>query len=79
LLLSIDNDDFDLLKIISVAVREMSEGGLQIEKARRLDITEDIYYEIIRKKTATLIAACCALELGLLMMRLRICVNLVSS
>jgi octaprenyl-diphosphate synthase len=62
LLLSIDNDDFDLLKIISVAVREMSEGELlQIEKARRLDITEDIYYEIIRKKTATLIAACCAL------------------
>ncbi len=62
LLLSIDNGDFDLLKIISVAVREMSEGELlQIEKARRLDITEDIYYEIIRQKTATLIAACCAL------------------
>ncbi|WP_297333785.1 polyprenyl synthetase family protein [Flavobacterium sp.] len=62
LLLSIDNDDFDLLRIISVAVREMSEGELlQIEKARRLDITEDIYYEIIRQKTATLIAACCAL------------------
>ena len=62
LLLSIDNDDFDLLKIISVAVREMSEGELlQIEKARRLDIDEDIYYEIIRQKTATLIAACCAL------------------
>ncbi|MCH8535620.1 MAG: polyprenyl synthetase family protein [Flavobacteriaceae bacterium] len=62
LLLSIDNDDFDLLKIISVAVREMSEGELlQIEKARRLDITEDVYYEIIRQKTATLIAACCSL------------------
>ena len=62
LLLSIDNGDFDLLQIISVAVREMSEGELlQIEKARRLDITEDVYYEIIRKKTATLIAACCAL------------------
>jgi octaprenyl-diphosphate synthase len=62
LLLSIDNGDFDLLKIISVAVREMSEGELlQIEKARRLDISEDIYYEIIRKKTATLIASCCAL------------------
>jgi octaprenyl-diphosphate synthase len=45
-----------------VAVREMSEGELlQIEKARRLDITEEVYYEIIRKKTATLIAACCAL------------------
>jgi len=62
LLLSIDNGDFDLLKIISVAVREMSEGELlQIEKARRLDITEDVYYEIIRQKTATLIAACCSL------------------
>ena len=62
LLLSIDNNDFDLLKIISVAVREMSEGELlQIEKARQLDITEDIYYEIIRQKTATLIAACCSL------------------
>lgn len=62
LLLCIDNDDFDLLKIISVAVREMSEGELlQIEKARRLDITEEVYYHIIRQKTATLIAACCAL------------------
>jgi octaprenyl-diphosphate synthase len=62
LLLSIDNDDFDLLKIISVAVREMSEGELlQIEKARNLDITETIYFEIIRQKTATLIAACCAM------------------
>ena len=62
LLLSIDNNDFDLLKIISVAVREMSEGELlQIEKARKLDITEEIYYDIIRQKTATLIAACCSL------------------
>lgn len=62
LLLSIDNNDFDLLKIISVAVREMSEGELlQIEKARKLDITEAIYFEIIRQKTATLIAACCAM------------------
>lgn len=62
LLLSIDNNDFDLLKIISVAVREMSEGELlQIEKARQLDITEEVYYEIIRQKTATLIAACCSL------------------
>ena len=62
LLLSIDNGDFDLLRIISVAVREMSEGELlQIEKARRLDIVEEVYYDIIRKKTATLIAACCAL------------------
>ncbi len=62
LLLCIDHDDFDLLKIISVAVREMSEGELlQIEKARKLDITEEIYFEIIRQKTATLIAACCAM------------------
>lgn len=62
LLLSIDNGDFDLLKIISIAVREMSEGELlQIEKARKLDITEEVYYEIIRQKTATLIAACCSL------------------
>lgn len=62
LLLSIDNNDFDLLKIISIAVREMSEGELlQIEKARNLDITEAVYYEIIRQKTATLIAACCSL------------------
>jgi len=62
LLLSIDNNDFDLLKIISIAVREMSEGELlQIEKARKLDITESVYYEIIRQKTATLIAACCSL------------------
>ncbi|RSK39925.1 polyprenyl synthetase family protein [Mangrovimonas spongiae] len=62
LLLSIDNNDFDLLKIISVAVREMSEGELlQIEKARKLDITEAVYYEIIRQKTATLIAVCCSL------------------
>ena len=59
LLLSIDNDDFDLLKLISIAVREMSEGELlQIEKARKLDITETVYFEIIRQKTATLIAAC---------------------
>ena len=61
LLLSVDNGDFDLLKIVSNAVREMSEGELlQIAKARKLDITEDIYYTIIRQKTASLIAACCA-------------------
>lgn len=61
LLLSIDNSEFELLKIVSTAVREMSEGELlQIEKARKLDISEDIYFEIIRQKTATLIAACCA-------------------
>ncbi|WP_248722142.1 polyprenyl synthetase family protein [Seonamhaeicola sp. ML3] len=62
MLLCIDNDDFDLLKIISVAVREIVEGELlQIDKARKLDITEAVYYEIIRQKTATLIAACCSL------------------
>ncbi|MCX6245121.1 MAG: polyprenyl synthetase family protein [Bacteroidetes bacterium] len=61
LLLSLENDDFNLLKIVSNAVREMSEGELlQIEKARRLDIKEEIYFEIIRKKTASLIASCCA-------------------
>ena len=62
MLLCIENNDFDLLKIISVAVREISEGELlQIEKARKLDITEEVYYNIIRQKTATLLAACCAM------------------
>ncbi len=61
LLLALDNDEFKLLKIVSNATREMSEGELlQIEKARRLDIEEHIYFEIIRKKTASLIASCCA-------------------
>lgn len=61
LLVALDNDEFELLKIVSTAVREMSEGELlQIEKARRLDIDEEVYFEIIRQKTATLIAACCA-------------------
>lgn len=59
--LALENDDFHLLKIANDAVREMSEGELlQIEKARRLDISEEIYFEIITKKTAALIAACCA-------------------
>jgi octaprenyl-diphosphate synthase len=61
LLLSIDNSDFHLLSLVSNAVREMSEGELlQIEKARKLDIDEAVYYEIIRKKTASLISSCCA-------------------
>ena len=61
LLLSVDNQDFDLLKIVSSAVKEMSEGELlQMEKARSLDITEKVYYDIIRQKTASLIASCCA-------------------
>jgi len=59
LLLAVEKSEFALLKIVSDAVREMSEGELlQIEKSRKLNITEEIYYEIIRKKTATLIAAC---------------------
>ncbi|MCX6284622.1 MAG: polyprenyl synthetase family protein [Bacteroidetes bacterium] len=61
LLVSLEKDEFRLLKIVSDAVREMSEGELlQIEKARRLDIEEEVYFEIIRKKTASLIASCCA-------------------
>ena len=61
LLLSVDNNDFHLLKIVSNAVREMSEGELlQIEKARKLDIEESVYFDIITKKTASLIASCCA-------------------
>ncbi len=59
LLTALDNNETDILRIVSTAVKEMSEGELlQIEKSRKLDITEEIYYEIIRKKTATLIAAC---------------------
>ena len=61
LLLAVNNEDFDLLKIVSTAVKEMSEGELlQIEKARSLDITEEVYYEVIRQKTASLMASCCA-------------------
>lgn len=60
LLLSVNHGDFELLKIVSNAVKEMSEGELlQMEKARHLDITEDIYFDIIRQKTASLIASCC--------------------
>lgn len=60
LLLAVDHREHGLLQIVSTAVREMSEGELlQIEKARRLDINEDIYFEIIRQKTASLIASCC--------------------
>ena len=61
LLLSVEYEDFNLLKIVSTAVRDMSEGELlQAEKARRLDITEAVYYDIIRQKTASLISSCCA-------------------
>ena len=60
MMLALENKDYNLLSIVNDAVREMSEGELlQIEKSRRLDINEDIYYEIIRQKTASLISACC--------------------
>jgi len=63
LLLSVENEDFDLLKMLSTSVREMSEGELlQLEKARNLSATKEVYFEIIRKKTATLVASCC--EIG---------------
>lgn len=61
LLLSIENENFNLLKIMSRAVKDMSEGELlQIEKARLLDIDESVYFEIIRQKTASLISSACA-------------------
>ena len=60
LLLSIEKNNVDLLHVVARAVREMSEGELlQIEKARHLDITEEIYFDVIRQKTASLIATCC--------------------
>ncbi len=59
LILAVDKNEYKLLHIVSEAVREMSEGELlQIEKARKIDITEDLYYTIIYKKTASLISAC---------------------
>ncbi|CAM3777394.1 polyprenyl synthetase family protein [Mucilaginibacter galii] len=61
MLLSLDHNDFDLLKILSNAVKQMSEGELlQVEKARKTNTDEKIYYEVIRQKTASLIASCCA-------------------
>jgi len=61
LILSVEKGQFNLLGIVSSAVKDMSEGELlQMEKARRLDIDEEEYYKIIRQKTASLIAACCA-------------------
>jgi octaprenyl-diphosphate synthase len=61
LLLSLDNDDFTLLKIMSRAVKQMSEGELmQIEKARHLDMDEETYYTIVRNKTASLLASACS-------------------
>ncbi|MBL7846977.1 MAG: polyprenyl synthetase family protein [Cyclobacteriaceae bacterium] len=62
LMLSVEHKEFDLLTIGTESVKEMSEGELlQMEKARQLDITEDLYFEIIRQKTASLIASCCAM------------------
>ncbi len=62
LLLSVKNKDFHLLEIISEAVQAMSEGELlQIEKTRNLNLSEDVYFDIIKKKTASLIASCCAI------------------
>lgn len=61
LLLAVDKGEFDLLRIVSTAVREMSEGEmLQLQKSRDLNFSEEIYFDIIRQKTASLIAACCA-------------------
>lgn len=61
LLVALEHKEYKMLDIVSRAVKEMSEGELlQIEKARKLDIEEDIYYEIIRKKTASLLASCFA-------------------
>ena len=61
LLVALESKDYHLLEIVSGAVKEMSEGELlQIEKARKLDIEEDVYYDIIRKKTASLLASCFA-------------------
>ena len=63
LLLSVEHNDFDLLKVLSKVVKQMSEGELlQIEKSRLLNITEEVYLRIIRQKTAALISACC--EIG---------------
>lgn len=61
LLLSVNNNEFALLKIVSTAVQQMSEGELlQIEKVRKMDISEELYFDVIRQKTASLIASCCA-------------------
>ncbi|HET7002867.1 MAG TPA: polyprenyl synthetase family protein, partial [Puia sp.] len=61
LLLSLDHNDFRILQLLSGAVRKMSEGELlQIEKARTLNLEEQVYFEIIRNKTASLLASSCA-------------------
>ncbi len=61
LLLAVHDEEFQLLKLVSTAVQKMSEGELlQIEKTRKLNITESEYFEIITNKTASLVASCCA-------------------
>lgn len=61
LMVSVEHKEFDFLKIVNDSVNEMSEGELlQLEKSRHLDISEEVYYQIIRQKTASLIASCCA-------------------
>ncbi len=61
LLLSLDNNDFRILQLLSEAVRKMSEGELlQMEKSRSLNLDEQVYFDIIRSKTASLLASACA-------------------
>lgn len=61
MMVALENKEFEILTIVSKAVRDMSEGELlQLEKARKLDISEEVYYEIIRQKTASLMASCFA-------------------
>ena len=61
LLLTTSKNRIDLLHLVSKAVKAMSEGELlQMEKSRKMDITEEVYYKIIKQKTASLVAACCA-------------------
>jgi octaprenyl-diphosphate synthase len=63
LLLAVEHRDFDMLEIVSNAVRDMSEGELlQLERARFMNATEEVYFQIIKQKTASLIASCC--EMG---------------
>ena len=75
MLLCIDNKDYDILDVISESVKQMSEGELlQIEKTKKLDIDEETYFEIIEKKTASLISSCCkiaAISVGVKNLKLK--------